>query len=73
LPNYFELINISASVIKHHAIKNWVAENTTGRFFLGSVIGIVQRKQHTQIEPVLTIAFENPKELSYFILACPHL
>tara|TARA_B110000211_G_C13965820_1_gene502729 strand:- start:578 stop:754 length:177 start_codon:yes stop_codon:yes gene_type:complete len=48
------------------AMSNWVNDNLKGRFYIGSTID-------TNYKSTLKIGFEEPKELSYFMLACPLL
>ena len=40
-----------------------------GRYFVGRITDIDKDKK---VGVVLKIGFEEPKELSYFMLACPH-
>lgn len=51
------------------AIIKWIEQNLKSRFYVNHVIGLVDGKSTR----VLKIAFEDPKELSFFTLACPHL
>lgn len=53
-------------------ISKWILDNLKGRFYIGNALTI-QTKETKSIAKVLKIGFENPKELSYFTLACPHL
>ena len=49
---------------------NWITANLSGRFYVGKVaVGTSPGKWDFQ----LRIGFENPKELTYFQLICPHL
>tara|TARA_B110000495_G_C22787116_1_gene460196 strand:+ start:288 stop:437 length:150 start_codon:yes stop_codon:yes gene_type:complete len=43
------------------AVDKWICENLRNRYYLS------RDKDH------LKVAFEDPKEASYFMLACPHL
>jgi hypothetical protein len=40
------------------------------RFYIGRTLDI---DSEDKVVPFLRIGFEEPKELSYFTLACPHL
>lgn len=48
------------------AMSTWVHDNLKGRYYIGSTID-------QNYKAVLKIGFEEPKELSYFMLACPLL
>ena len=52
------------------AISKWIDSNLKKRYFLKKVIGLTKQNK---IETVLRAGFEDPKELSYFVLACPLL
>ena len=52
------------------AIQNWIELKLKKRYFLGKTIGLTTEDK---VEQVLRVGFEDPKELSYFVLACPHL
>jgi len=47
-------------------MSTWVHDNLKGRYYIGSTID-------QNYKTVLKIGFEEPKELSYFMLACPLL
>jgi len=53
-----------------NAISKWIDSNLKKRYFLKRVIGLTKQNK---IETVLRAGFEDPKELSYFVLACPLL
>tara|TARA_R110000851_G_scaffold149970_2_gene290706 strand:+ start:5447 stop:5710 length:264 start_codon:yes stop_codon:yes gene_type:complete len=63
---HFEYCTIPMTYNLLDAITNWVKDNLKGRYYIGPAIDLDQR-------PVLKIGFEEPKELSYFMLACPLL
>jgi len=52
------------------AICDWIEYNLKGRYFFGASVGV---NKQNNLEPNYTIGFENAKELSFFMLACPHL
>jgi len=49
----------------------WIHDNLKGRYYIGRTLKIDPIDRG--IAEVLNIGFEEPKELSYFTLACPHL
>lgn len=69
-PPYFESVEISPSYNIIRAINDWIFENLSGRYFISNVASY---EENMPIKQKVKIAFENPSELSYFILACPHL
>jgi|TARA_R110002074_G_scaffold106530_4_gene230051 hypothetical protein len=48
---------------------DWINDNLSGRYFLGRNVAI----QEDKISQIYTVGFEEAKEMSYFMLACPHL
>jgi len=67
---HFEYISIPMSYNLEKSIERWILENLKGRFYIGKSIEI---SNDNTIGTVLTIGFEDGKEVSYFTLACPHL
>ena len=53
------------------AIDKWVYQNCKNRYFLGKTFE--KNPKNTRPNYSIKIGFEDPKELSYFVLACPHL
>lgn len=54
------------------ALVKWIEYNLKHRFYLNKTVGISPRED-TALEYKFKVGFEDPKELSYFILACPLL
>jgi hypothetical protein len=69
-PPHFEYMSIPMRYNILDSVDKWIKEHLKGKFYIGK--SIILNKDN-QIETVLKIGFENPKELSYFTLACPHL
>ena len=71
-PTYLEYITIPTHEYKNLAseIVEWIEANCKSRYFAGVVTGV---SSENKISNFIKIGFENPKELSYFTLACPHL
>ena len=67
-----EYIEIPMSYNLEEAIDKWVYQNCKNRYFLGKTYN---KKDPRDAKPnyCIKIGFEDPKELSYFVLACPHL
>lgn len=69
-PPHFATANIERTYNIENAICQWVESNLSGRYFLGMN---VKTDEENATKQVYTIGFENSKEISYFMLACPHL
>jgi hypothetical protein len=71
LPEYFESIDLSMSIYNlEDTIIKWIDNNLNGRYFVAKATALDSNNQYANI---IKVGFENPKELSYFTLACPHL
>jgi len=70
-PSHFEYINIPIQYNLEKSISNWISDHLKGRFFVGKTIYYDDNRN--QLTEILKIGFEDPKELSYFTLACPLL
>lgn len=71
LPPHFESIVIDMKIYNmEKTIVKWINQNLKGRFFIGNVISLSSSNQY---QSGIRVGFENPKELSYFTLACPYL
>lgn len=68
-PPWFAEIKMPVHYNLEQAITNWIEQNLKSRFYVDTVIGVIDGKT----SKVIKIAFEDPKELSFFTLACPHL
>lgn len=68
-PPYFESVNIATRYNLSTAIEQWINENLTGRYYIGKSVQLNDNK----IEHCTRLAFEKESEMSYFMLACPHL
>jgi len=69
-PSYFESVNIKTRYNLSDAIVNWIEDNLSGRYYMGKTVSL---DEENAIRPYIKIAFEKESELSYFMLACPHL
>lgn len=69
-PPYFEYLTLD---IKHYnivdSVKLWIYENLKHRFYIGEVLDL----QNNQYVVKIKIGFEDPKDASFFLLACPLL
>ena len=69
-PPHFEYITLKQSYNFEDAITKWIVKNLKGRFFIGKKLDL--DKENT-VATLINLGFEDPKELSYFMLACPLL
>ena len=69
LPPHFEVVVQPMLYNLEDSVTRWIKTHLKGRYFVGKGVAI----QDTGIDTVYKIGFENPKEASYFMLACPHL
>lgn len=51
------------------SIKEWIYDNLKYRFYIGESLVLEDNQYKVKIK----IGFEEPKELSFFLLACSHL
>lgn len=64
---HYIFVNLKINIIK--SIKQWIYENLKNRFYIGESLELVDNELVVKIK----IGFEEPKEASFFLLACPHL
>ena len=69
-PPHFANVTVPRRYNLEQAICDWIADALSGRFFFGSAIVL---DEHNNLSHVYQIGFESKKELSFFMLACPHL
>lgn len=65
LPTHFVKARINDTSRKD--IYNWIKNNLTGRFCIVRIPQIT----NNVVKSELVVAFEDHKELTYFVLACP--
>jgi len=71
MPINFHNAKISESeILNTNEILNWIRTKLDGRFFLSNVPNI---NQDSKLKSSLIVGFEDDKELTYFMLACPFL
>lgn len=69
-PQHFSTTQINRSYNLDRVICDWIVDNLSGRYYFGSTVKLDEDKNFTQMYQV---GFESAKELSFFMLACPHL
>jgi hypothetical protein len=69
-PLHFKKIRIQDSEFWDGNIKQWISRKLKGRYFVSKIPGI---EQDGKLRSCLYIGFEEEKEMTYFLLACPYL
>ena len=69
-PEHFEYSNILYNYNIKEAIEKWIENNLKSRYYIGPTVDL---DNNNSISRSVRIGFEDSKELSYFLLACPHL
>lgn len=70
-PPYFNSATFLTRYNLEKAINEWIYDNLTGRYFIGKTITLDPKVNNQKLS--IKVAFENPSEMSYFMLACPLL
>lgn len=70
LPVHFTKIKVSESDLFDNRIKQWIQTKLKGRF---CIVKSPTIDQSGSLKSATFVAFEEQKELTYFMLACPHL
>jgi len=71
IPEYFETLCIEYKYNTIDAVERWITSNLKGRYAICKSVNISDST--SKIETIVKIGFENQKEASYFLLACPIL
>ena len=66
--NYFTINKYNPSLVK--IINDWIEKNLNNRYYIGQ--GITLDKNNTIVYNT-RIGFENEKEITFFIIACPYI
>jgi hypothetical protein len=69
-PAHFEYVNIPAMYNLESSLIKWIERHLKNRFYVGKNVTLDENNKLTQ---VITVGFEESKDMSYFMLACPHL
>jgi hypothetical protein len=69
-PPHFDYINLPVKYNLEQSLTKWIKKNCKNRFYVNRNVALDgQRKMIT----VITVGFEENTDMSYFMLACPHL
>ena len=69
-PPHFEYVNLPMKYNLEDSLVKWIKQNLKNRFYIGKNVALDDEKKLTH---VLTVGFEETKDMSFFMLACPHL
>ena len=69
-PNHFEYAELILHYNMKDALEKWIELHLKSRFYVGKSVVVDHENKLTYS---LRVGFEEPRELSYFMLACPHL
>ena len=69
-PPHFEYINIPIKYNLEQSLIRWIEINLKHRFFVGRNVSL---DNDNKLIHVVTVGFEENRDMSYFMLACPHL
>lgn len=70
LPVHFESVEIPFYYNIETSLVDWITTNLMHRFYVGKNIAL---DSNNKIIKVVTVGFEDPQEMSYFMIACPLL
>ena len=69
-PPHFEYVDIPSTYNLEATLTKWISKNCKKRFYVGKKL-TVNSKNEKGI--CISVGFEDNKEMSYFMLACPLL
>jgi hypothetical protein len=67
LPPHLSPIGLGSVGIR--TVNEWITNTLSGRYFIGPML----RLENNRLMSQDVVAFEDPKESTIFLLACPHL
>ena len=67
---YFEYVNLPSQYNMEDSLNKWIRSNLKNRYYIGRKVTL---DSENKLQQVITVGFEENKEMSYFMLACPHL
>lgn len=70
LPPHFETVDIPLRYNLEKSLLNWLMKNIKNRFYIGKNIIL---DEENKLQKVFMVGFEETKDMSFFILACPYL
>lgn len=68
-PPHFHYLTLDLKYNLQKSIRDWIVLNLKNRFYIGETLIL----EDNQFALKLKVGFEEPKEASFFLIACPHL
>jgi hypothetical protein len=69
IPSHFSKFKIDNYALIDFSLENWVSSKLSGRY----AISKIPTTENNSLKFEVFVGFEDAKELTYFILSCPHL
>ena len=69
-PPHYEYIDLPLRYNLEDSLVKWIERNLKKRYYVGKNVSL---DNDNKIINTMTIGFEESKDMSYFMLACPHL
>ena len=69
-PPHFEYVNLPMKYNLEDSLIKWIKQHLKNRFYVGKNVSL---DSNNKLAQVLTVGFEETKDMSYFMWACPHL
>jgi len=70
MPQHFSKLKISDTDYFDSNLENWIFNKLKGRFAISKIPMV---DQDNKLKVSIVVGFENQKELTFFMLACPYL
>lgn len=67
---HFEYVNVPMIYNLERSLAEWISKNLKHKFYVGRTVVL---DHDNKIVQVVTVGFEESKDASYFMLACPYL
>ncbi|MBO01916.1 MAG: hypothetical protein CMG35_04685 [Candidatus Marinimicrobia bacterium] len=67
---YFEYVDLPLKYNLETSLSKWIQSNVKNRYYVGRKVTLDKDNKLSQI---ITVGFEENRDMSYFMLACPHL
>ena len=72
-PPYFETTTFPTRYNLSDSIDDWINTHCNGTYYIGKTVSLSDKLPGSSMVQGVKVGFENSSELSYFLLACPHL
>lgn len=69
-PPHFEYVNLPLTYNLEDTLVKWIEKNLKTKYFVGKNVSL---DSENKMINTMTVGFEESKDMSYFMLACPHL